>query len=197
MNLNLLALQFAPLVIYLLVDLFKGFRAGIYAAMATSLLGVVIDVRMTGEWDKMLLGEAFLVIVLGWVSLRMNNERYFKFQPSVVAGLFTLIFAYFQIFDKPLLISFIPHMEKLFQASQSTSGAGQALENPMLASLHDPQMMAKLGKLSFACIWLFLVHGLIMAYAALRLSTRAWVAWRLAIYPGLFAMVVVFQMLTQ
>ncbi len=194
MNLNMLALQFAPLVIYLLVDTFKGFRAGVYAAIATSILGVGLDYGFSGEFDQMLLGESVFVILLGSVSLKMNNDRYFKFQPTVVAWIFSLIFAYFQAFDQPLLLRYMPHMEKIFlNAKADPEAESKTLESPMLAALHDPATLQTMGRLSFGCIWLFLGHGLIMAYAALRLSTRAWLGWRLAIYPALLVMVVFYQ----
>jgi hypothetical protein len=43
-------------------------------------------------------------------------------------------------------------------------------------------------------IWLFIAHGLIMVYAAIRLKTAGWFAWRLAIYPALLVLVVINQL---
>lgn len=186
MNTTLFLLEFAPLVIYIAVDYFKGFRAGIYAAIVASGLVLAYDYALTGELDQFIIGEALLVVGLGLISLKMNNDRYFKFQPTVVALIFAGLFAYFQLFDQPLLLRFLPHMEKLFA---SADGASQMLE-----MMHSSQVLGIFRKLSFAMIWLFLAHAAVMAYAALRLSTRAWFAWRLAIYPALFVLVVFIQL---
>lgn len=199
MNFGVLFFQFAPLIVYLLVDYWKGFRAGIYAAIISCVFVVLYDYSLTGEVDSFVLGECGLIVVLGLISLRMNNDRYFKFQPTVVAWVFAALFAYFQAFDQPLLQRFTPHLEKIFLAARTapemaTDDTQSALKQEMLAKLRDPRTQEQFARLSFGSIWLFLGHGLVMAYAALRLSTRAWFAWRLAIYPGLLALFVVLQL---
>ncbi len=200
MNLSVLLFQFSPLIAYLLIEYWKGFRAGIYAAIVCSVGLIVYDYSLTGEVDSFVLGESLLIVVLGLVSLRMNNDRYFKFQPTVVAWVFAALFAYFQIFDQPLLQRFTPHLEKIFRAAEEDPGMAAdgspsqlALSQEMLAKLRDPKTQENFARLSFASIWLFLGHGLVMAYAALRLSTRAWFGWRLTIYPAFLAMVVLLQ----
>lgn len=199
MNLSVLFFQFAPLIVYLLVDYWKGFRAGIYAAIVCSAFMIGYDYFLTGEVDSFVLGESFLIVLLGTISLKMNNDRYFKFQPTVVAWVFAAVFAYFQLFDQPLLQHFTPHLEKIFMSARAhpevaADGPQSQLSQEMLARLHDPKTQENFARLSMGSIWLFLGHGLIMAYAALRLSTRAWFGWRLAIYPALLAMAVLLQL---
>ncbi len=192
MNAQLFLYGFAPLLVYILIDYWKGFRAGVIAAIVTSLMICVVDYVYLGELDYFVIGETALIVLLGYVSLKMNQDRYFKFQPVVVAAIFTVIFAYFQLFDKPLFLRYLPRMEQLMVAT--AGGNPEAPEiAPMLEMLHQPAIIEMFGKLSGACIGLFFLHGLIMAYAALRLSTGAWFAWRLAIYPGLLLLVIYYR----
>jgi intracellular septation protein A len=129
----------------------------------------------------------------------MNNDRYFKFQPTVLALVFAGVFAWFQLFDQPLMLHFIPHMEKIFQSNPTELRAFDASQipgeeaSPMLAMLRSEHFKNVLGRLSGHMIWLFIAHGLIMIYAAIRLKTAGWFAWRLAIYPALFILVVINQ----
>jgi hypothetical protein len=199
MNASLVIMEFLPLIVYIGVDAWKGFRAGIVTAMICTLVMVGFDYFMFGELDKFILGEGLMILVLGTISLKMNNDRYFKFQPTVLAMVFAGVFAWFQVFDQPLMLHFIPHMEKIFQTNPmemralDTANISEDAVSPMLEMLHSEHYKKVLGRLSGQMIWLFLAHGLIMIYAAIRLKTAGWFAWRLAIYPALFILVVINQ----
>jgi intracellular septation protein A len=200
MNASLVIMEFLPLIVYIGVDAWKGFRAGIIAAMICTLLMLGFDYFMFGELDKFILGEGIMILVLGMISLKMNNDRYFKFQPTVLALVFAGVFAWFQVFDQPLMLHFIPHMEKIMQSNPGELHALDASQMntsevpPMLAMLRSEHFKKVLGRLSGHMIWLFVAHGLIMIYAAIRLKTAGWFAWRLTIYPALFILVVINQL---
>lgn len=179
MNLGLVFFQFLPLLLYIGFEYWKGFRAGILAAIAGSIVMVSYDYFTTGAVDSFSIGECGLILFLGIVSLRMNNERYFKFQPTVLALIFAIVFIYFELKGTPLLVRYIPQIEKLF-VGQEHSPEIEAF----LANLHSADSRLMLARLSRFMIAVFLGHGLVMAYAALRLSTPKWFMWRLAIYPA-------------
>lgn len=200
MNASLVIMEFLPLIVYIGVDAWKGFRAGIIAAMICTLVMLGYDFVLFNELDKFILGEGIMILVLGAISLKMNNDRYFKFQPTVLALVFAGVFAWFQFFDQPLMLHFVPHMEKLFQSQPTELRAldgtqlPSAEASPMLEMLHSEHFKKVLSRLSGHMIWLFIAHGLIMTYAAIRLKTAGWFAWRLAIYPALFILVVINQL---
>lgn len=200
MNVSLMIMEFLPLIVYIGVDAWKGFRAGIIAAIVCTLVMVVYTYLMFGEIDKFVLGEGLMIIVLGGISLKMNNDRYFKFQPTVLAAVFAGVFAWFQAFDQPLMLHFVPHMEKLLQSTPTEMRAMDGEQPPVVVEsetmqmLHSDHFKTVMGRLSGHMIWLFLAHGLIMIYAAVRLRTAGWFAWRLAIYPALFILVVINQL---
>lgn len=193
MDLSLLFLQFLPLLVYVAVDAFFGYRAGIFAAFAAVGLMLGWDYKQTGEIDRFAAGEAALILIMGWISLKMRSERAFKFQPVVVALIFTAFLGYYQFIGKPFLVEYLPRMEKLVMA-------GQDLQNPevvqFLTDLHSPKMTEVLKRFSLGLTCLFAGHALIMTYAALRLRTGAWFLWRLAIYPSALAMMIVIQLVT-
>ena len=166
MNASLVIMEFLPLIVYIGVDAWKGFRAGIIAAMICTLVMLGYDYILFNELDKFILGEGLMILVLGGISLKMNNDRYFKFQPTVLALVFAGVFAWFQLFDQPLMLHFVPHMEKLFQSNptelRALDGTQLAEASPMLQMLHSEHFTKVLSRLSGHMILLFIAHGLIM-----------------------------------
>jgi intracellular septation protein A len=186
MNLGLIFFQFLPLAFYIGFEHWKGFRAGIIAAIAGSVLMVAYSYATAGIVDSFSVGECVLIVVLGAVSLKMENERYFKFQPTVLAFCFALIFIAFEVRGTPILVRYIPQIERLVDAQDRSP---EVLE--LITRLHDAHFIETMAKLSFAMIFVFIAHGLVMAYAALRLTTAQWFLWRLAIYPALLVVTLV------
>lgn len=179
MNMGLLFFQFMPLLLYIGFEYWKGFKAGIIAAILGSLALLAFDYFSTGAVDSFSMGECVLILLLGIVSLKMNNERFFKFQPTVVAAFIAIVFLYFEFQQTPLLVRYIPQIERLF-AGQEHSPEIQA----MIDGMHTAQYEAVMAALSRVLIFLFVAHGLLMAYAALYLSTSRWFFCRLLIYPA-------------
>jgi hypothetical protein len=180
MNLGLVFLQFLPLILYLLVDYFKGFKAGIIAAIAAAVFMIGFQYATTGTVDQISVGESTLIVLLGIISLKMNNDRFFKFQPTVLAFIFASIFIYFEIKHEPLLVKYIPHMEKMFVGEEEPTGQTKVF----LDNIHSPESQRMFARTSRILIFVFIGHGIIMAMAALYWSTPKWFAWRLAIYPA-------------
>ncbi|RZA22062.1 MAG: hypothetical protein EOP10_15940 [Proteobacteria bacterium] len=186
MNLGLIFFQFLPLLLYIGFEYWKGFKAGIIAAIVGSVFMIGYSYAATGTVDTFSIGECGLIVLLGFISLKMDNERYFKFQPTVLAACFVLVFVYFEFKGTPILVRYIPQMEKLFNAKDASPEV-----QIMIQKFHDPHYLHTMAKLSFAMIFVFIAHGLVMAYAALRLTTAQWFMWRMAIYPALLIVTMV------
>lgn len=186
MNFGLVFFQFLPLLLYIAFEYWKGFRAGIFAAILGAIGLVAFNYFRFGTVDQFSLGECGLILLMGVISLKMNNERFFKFQPTVLAGCIVIVFVAFEIKGTPLLVRYVPQMERLFDAENQSPEV-----KAMIAQMHTPEYTKLLAKLSRACIFLFLGHGLLMAYAAMFLSTPKWFFWRMMIYPGLFLTVII------
>ncbi len=186
MNTTLLFLRILPLLLYIAVDYFKGFKAGIYAAMISTVVMLGYDYVTTGALDQLALGESFLIVAMGVLSLKLQNDRYFKFQPAAVDVVIALVFLYFEVRHKPLLVQYLPQIEALLDKN-STDPNIKAL----ISQLHSEQMRLVLQKLGRIYIVVFGVHAAIMAYAANHLSTPKWGLLRFAIYPALFISVMI------
>lgn len=197
MNFGLVFFQFLPLLLYIGIDYWKGFKPGIIAAIAAAVFMCSFEYLTSGTVDQFSLGESFLIVLLGIISLKMNNDRFFKYQPTVLAFIFAGIFTYFELKHEPLVVRYVPHMEKMFlgadQGKSLSAHANPQKANPseqsaevkeFLANIHSEKTQRSFAILSRLLIGVFIAHGLIMAYAARHWSTPKWFAWRLAIYPG-------------
>lgn len=186
MNLGLIFFQFLPLILFAIATHYKGLKAGVFGAVLGVLILFAYDHITTGKVDTLTIVEGGLILFLGGVSVALNNEKYFKFQPTIVAVLIVIVFVYYEIKGTPFFISYIPHMERYFQVENPSEFSKQALAN-----LHSDVYRILAEKLSRVVPFVIALHGALMAYAALRLKLSHWLLLRLTIYPALLAAVVI------
>jgi len=170
-----------PLVAFAVLDSFAGIKSGCAAAVILALAEIFVMRRITGDWDPVSFAAAVLIIILGWVSIRMNNSVYFKFQPVVVAVLLALLISVVQFSSTPVVYRYLPLIE-------------QALPAAVKPLLDDRNFLAVVNSLFNWVIWLILIHGALIAYAALRCSTLTWIIIRGAGFWILGAVMLLMQL---
>lgn len=154
-----------PLLVFVIVDVFAGLKWGVIAAIVFAFGEVGLTYAMFGELDQTTVIAALLVTVLGWLSIKMNNPKFFKFQPVALSVLLAAILAYFQYFDVPLVLKYLDRHSVLVPAE-------------MRAMMGDPLMRKRMGDVCGDFIYLLLAHAAIVAYAALRMSNVMWLIMR-------------------
>jgi hypothetical protein len=169
MNLELWLLMLVPLIVFVVVELKWGAKAGAISAVGLAiLLGIYWYFRF-GTIDETLVAEVALIAVLGAISVRMNDGRWVKFQPVAMAAGFAAYCAYFQIIGDPIIIRWLPLMVKMA---------------PQIEWMQtDPRAIYCLTGASHFFIWVFVAHGALVGFAALRFGSWWWLAARLMIYP--------------
>lgn len=182
MTLTFLLMAIVPIIAFAIADAMAGLKAGVVVAIVLSIALCIANTFVLGEFDPLSLIEPVFFIALGIISLRLKNSLYFKFQPVVVNVLSALLLAGFQIAGHPFLARWAPAMDKLMPP-----------ENQGI--LTTPAMLSKLSHISHALVYVFLLHGAWVAWAALKKSNWAWVGARLAGYPLLLGTVVLVMLL--
>jgi len=168
-----------PLILFVIADLYRGMKAGIVVAVSCSVGIFFYFWIKTGETSEFLVIETILIAILGGISLKMNNSQYFKFQPVVVGGILSLISLWYQLFDQPIMIKFLPLVKSM---------------DPELAKqFASPQMMNMLGNISWILIINLLLHAAFVAWVAVKKGNVAWVMSRLVIYPMLLLSVILYS----
>jgi intracellular septation protein A len=169
MQTSALFLTLVPLIVFVVIDLFGSMKAAVVSAVAVSCALVGYFYFAFNEFDYSMVLETVLLLILGAVTLKMNNAVFFKLQPVVVGVCFALFLGWFEIFDEPYLVKIIKRMEKIIPLMED------ALKNPIMLEL--------LSRLSWQMALLFLVHAGLVAYSAIKMRDLAWILMRMAIYP--------------
>jgi intracellular septation protein len=154
-----------PLAAFVVVDVFAGIKAGFIMAVLLSIGEIFVMHQSTGSWDPISFVAAALIIVLGGVSIRLGNSTYFKFQPVIVCLALAGFVTYLQFFDTPVVYRYLPVLKEV-----SPSEVKQYLE--------DKVFLETLNSLFNWVIAVILIHGALMAYAALRWGNVTWLIVR-------------------
>lgn len=174
---TLLMIAIVPAILYLVIAYYGDDNAGIWGAMISCSVLVLLLGVATGDWDETVLLELVLVNSLGAMALKFKNPLYFKLQPAITAV---------------ALAAFLGYYEAQGESYLAISLAKMAHLDPRLnQTLADPRFGTLLTVLPFHLIALFLIHGALVVIAALKLKNLGWVIAKLAIYPMLLCMIII------
>ena len=170
------------MVAFVVVDYFASPRTAVLFAMGLGLAIGLYFYLIMEDFDQTILFELALLLVLGFISLYKNHPVWFKFQPVVTGVLLALFLLWFQLFDVPYLVKFIPRIA--------------AIAPDKAAVLELPEMQLVLARLSGLLVPAFLLHAVAVGWCALKKSDLAWILTRLAIWPILFLLMISVQIYT-
>lgn len=165
MNISYILFGLLPLVAFVVIDNFMGLRAGLFAAIVLALAEAAYTIYEFGALDSLSIASLILVLLFGLLSLRNNNSLYMKLQPVLLGLCFSCVIITYQIIGKPILILFFEKYGSLIPAA-------------LQSQLQNPHMHEMLGRVSLYLGLGFLLHSVLVAYAALRLSNWWWLLIR-------------------
>ena len=82
---------FLPLIVFVLVDSFLGTFAGIIFAIGFGLVEMALIFYREKRFDKFVLGDTLLLVVLGLVSIYLDNDVFFKLKPALIELIFCIL----------------------------------------------------------------------------------------------------------
>ena len=166
--LPLLAFGLAYLVTYLLTDMHTAMRVAIAILMLAMSLQVLITWLVKRTVSRMLLASAALVLVLGGISLQVDNPVFFKWKPTVLNWVFAaVIFGSGYVGDRPII-------QRIIESA--------AADEIRLSQ-------ADWRRLNLMWVLFFALLGAANIFVAYRFSEPVWVSFKLF---GLTGMMLVF-----
>ncbi|MFK7826872.1 MAG: hypothetical protein AB8G05_22200, partial [Oligoflexales bacterium] len=143
--LNVFLISLIPLVLFAVVNYYRGLEAGVWTGViGSALLGLVFWI-VFDYMDYEAVIMVLLLLVLGLISIKSKKEIYFKLQP-VASGLISVgILAWFQFFDPPFFVQFLPKMQKIMPPEQ-------------LELMNQPEFLQAIERVSLYCIVLISLH---------------------------------------
>ncbi len=167
-----------PLLVFVVVDIYAGMRWAVGSAAAFAVFDIFLTKYSLGIWDPGSFVALGLILALGAYSVRTKNPLYFKLQPTIIAAIFALMLIYFQFFGTPIGERYGDLVTK--QIPEQYKG------------MFTPDVTAlMLNRIGIAGIIVFVIHGTMCAFAALKLSNWAWLGvrtvgfWVLAVVVGI------------
>lgn len=168
---------FIPLFVFIAIDEIWGTRAGLIAALAIGVTEMVWIWIQEKRFDKFVLFDTGLLLVLGSVSLLLDNDIFFKLKPGLVELILCAVLAV-SAFSKLNII-------------------GLMTQRYMKDMELNEQQMAQFRKTMQLMFFVFLFHTVLVFYAAFYMSDGAWAFISGGLFYILFAVVFGYEFVKQ
>jgi len=149
-----LAPGFLPLIVFILADSIWGTTIGLIVAILVGLLELVITYIKDKTLDKFVLLDIGLIVLLGGISIILNNPIFFKLKPALIESIFCLLLG-ISIFSKTNIMLM---MSKRYMKNVE----------------FNPEQLKILNKNLRAMFYIFIFHTLLIVYSAFFMSKEAW-----------------------
>jgi intracellular septation protein A len=170
MNLVFLVLALVPIVAFVWLDAKAGPKQAIIGATVLSFLLLGANLWILKQFDWIAFAEPVLFLVMGVISFKLNNTRFFKLQPCVLSGIFCVVLLAYHFSGNSLFVRYLPLMKN-------------AVEPEVWKLLNSPDWVRKFSRLEIVLGVVFAFHAYIMYYTAIKSSNTKWILARLSIYP--------------
>jgi isopentenyldiphosphate isomerase/intracellular septation protein A len=152
--LKTLAPGFLPLVIFIAADALWGTKVGLAVAVVSGFIELAVSYARERTWDRFILYDTLLIILLGGISLLLDNDIFFKLKPALVELVFCLLLG---------ISVYSPVNIMLAMSRRYLKGIEMGAE--------QVRSMARGMK---ALLVIMLGHTILIVYAAFALPLRVW-----------------------
>jgi isopentenyldiphosphate isomerase/intracellular septation protein A len=169
-----LAPGFLPLIVFIAADAFFQPEIAIAIAVGTAILELIISYVKVKTLDKFILLDVALIVLLGLISIILENEIFFKLKPAVIELIFCIILG-ISVFSP---VNIMLMMTKRYMKNIELGKA----------------QIAQLTKSLRALFYIFLGHTVLIVYSAFFMSKQAWAFISGGLFYILFGIYFVFQL---
>lgn len=149
-----LAPGFLPLIIFIVADSIWGTRVGLMIAIGFGIIEFIFSYIKEKIVDKFILLDIGLIVVLGMISILLENEIFFKLKPAIIELIFCTILG-ISIYSPTNIILLI---------------SKRYMKNIQL----DDQGLNQFNRSLKIIFFLFLFHTILIVYSAFLMSKQAW-----------------------
>lgn len=168
---------FIPLFIFIAADEIWGTKVGLMVALAVGLLEMLMIYFREKRFDRFVLIDTALLVVMGGISLILENDIFFKLKPFIIEAILCVILG-LSAFSK---IDLVGGMTQRYMKGIEMSDQVRDQFKRMLRSL----------------FLIFSVHTLLVLYSAIFMSKEAWAFISGGLFYLIFAVYFVYEMVMQ
>lgn len=148
------SIGFLPLLVFIIAEEFFGLMIGLLTAVAFGMAETAYVFFHERRVDRFILFDTGLIVLLGLLSLLLENDIFFKLKPALVELILVILLGFSGFSSSQILLKM----------------SGRYMKGVKLSGAQIEQMRLMMRRLFF----LFMVHTLLIFYAAFFMSTRAW-----------------------
>ncbi len=145
---------FIPLFVFIIADEIWGTKTGLFVAIAVGIAEMMWVGIREKRFDKFILFDTLLLVVLGVVSILLDNDIFFKLKPGLIELILVAVLAVSAF--SPVNIIGLMGKRYLKEAQFSDS------------------QMAQMRKSLKNLFYIFLAHTILVFYATFFMSKEAW-----------------------
>lgn len=168
---------FIPLFVFIAIDEIWGTRAGLIAAIVIGLGELLWIWFREKRFDRFVLFDTALLVVLGSVSIILDNDIFFKLKPGLVELILCAVLAV-SAFSK---LNIVGLMTQRYMKDIEMTG----------------EQMVQFRKTMKLMFFVFLIHTGLVFYAAFFMSDAAWAFISGGLFYILFGIVFLFEFIHQ
>lgn len=164
---------FIPLFVFIIADELWGTTVGLIVAIACGIAELIWYWVKDRKFDKFILFDTLLIVVLGVVSILLNNDVFFKIKPALIGALMCAVLGISVFTPSNILLN----MSKRYMRG---------------VEFNDQQykLMKKNMKVLF---WLFVGYTALVFYSVWFMSKEAWAFISGGLFYILFGVYFVFE----
>ncbi|HYQ58126.1 MAG TPA: septation protein IspZ, partial [Draconibacterium sp.] len=145
---------FIPLFVFIAADEMWGTKIGLFVAIGVGVAEMTWIAIKEKRFEKFVLFDTLLLVVLGGVSILLDNDIFFKLKPGLIELILVAVLA-ISAFSKVNIVGIM----------------GQRYMKDVAFNTAQMQQMRKSMKNLF---YLLLVHTVLVFYSAFYMSKEAW-----------------------
>ena len=145
---------FIPLFVFIAADEIWGTKIGLFVAVGVGILEMLYVGIREKRFDKFILFDTLLLVILGAVSILLNNDIFFKLKPGLIELILVAVLA--------------------VSAFSSVNIVGLMGQRYLKGTSFNDAQIAQMRQSMKTLFFIFAGHTLLVFYATFFLSKEAW-----------------------
>ena len=168
---------FIPLFVFIAADEIWGTKIGLFVAIAVGVAEMAYVAVKEKRFEKFVLFDTLLLVVLGGVSILLDNDIFFKLKPGLIELILVAVLAI-----------------SAFSGVNIVGMMGQRYMKDVEFSTAQMQQMRQSMKSLF---FIFFIHTILVFYSAFFMSKEAWAFISGGLFYIIFGVYFLFEFLRQ
>ncbi|HKI87790.1 MAG TPA: NUDIX domain-containing protein [Draconibacterium sp.] len=168
---------FIPLFVFIAADEIWGTRTGLFVAIGIGVLEMAWVGFREKRFDKFILFDTLLLVLLGGVSIWLNNDIFFKLKPGLIELILVVILA--------------------VSAFSRLNIVGLMSQRYLKGATFNDAQVAQMRRSLKILFYIFTVHTFLVFYAAFYMSNEAWAFISGGLFYILFGIYFLYELIRQ